>query len=36
MLRGEQHNGSLNVSELERVCGVSRTMVYKYIGLLEK
>lgn len=28
-------NGSLNVSELARVCGMSRTTVYKYIGLLE-
>lgn len=28
--------GTLNVSELARVCGVSRTTVYKYIGLLEK
>lgn len=28
--------GALNVSELARVCGVSRTTVYKYIGLLEK
>lgn len=28
-------SGSLNVSELARVCGVSRTTVYKYIGLLE-
>lgn len=27
--------GALNVSELTRVCGVSRTTVYKYIGLLE-
>ena len=28
-------NGALNVSELVRVCQVSRTTVYKYIGLLE-
>ena len=28
-------NGALNVSELARVCQVSRTTVYKYIGLLE-
>lgn len=28
-------NGSLNVSELARVCGISRTTVYKYIRLLE-
>lgn len=27
--------GVLNVSELARVCGVSRTTVYKYIGLLD-
>ena len=26
---------ALNVSELTRVCGVSRTTVHKYIGLLE-
>jgi DNA invertase Pin-like site-specific DNA recombinase len=25
----------LNVSELARVCNISRTTVYKYIGLLE-
>ena len=28
--------GALNVSELARVCGISRTTVYKYIGLLEE
>ncbi len=28
--------GALNVSELARVCGVSRTTVYKYISLLDK
>ena len=28
-------NGQLNISELARVCGMSRTTVYKYIGLLE-
>ena len=28
--------GTLNVSELARVCGVSRTTVYKYIELLDK
>ena len=28
-------NGQLNVSELARVCDISRTTVYKYIGLLE-
>lgn len=27
--------GALNISELARVCGVSRTTMYKYIGLLE-
>ena len=29
-------NKQLNVSELARVCDLSRTTVYKYIGLLEK
>ena len=28
-------NGQLNISELARVCDISRTTVYKYIGLLE-
>lgn len=28
--------GELNVSELARVCGLSRNTVYKYIGLLER
>lgn len=28
--------GSLNVSELARVCDLSRTTTYKYIGLLEQ
>ena len=28
--------GSLNVAELARVCGISRTTAYKYIGLLER
>jgi DNA invertase Pin-like site-specific DNA recombinase len=28
--------GQLNVSELARVCDISRTSVYKYISLLEK
>ena len=28
-------NGKLNISELARVCDISRTTVYKYIGLLE-
>ncbi|MBR2079323.1 MAG: helix-turn-helix domain-containing protein [Clostridia bacterium] len=25
----------LNLSEFARVCGLSRTTVYKYVGLLE-
>ena len=29
-------NGQLNVSELARVCNLSRTTVYKYIALLER
>lgn len=29
-------NGNLNLSELARVCDLSRTTVYKYIELLEK
>lgn len=29
-------NGQLNVSDLARVCDLSRTTVYKYIGLGEK
>jgi len=28
--------GQLNVSELARVCNISRTTAYKYIGLLEE
>ena len=28
-------NGQLNISELARVCDISRTTVYKYLGLLE-
>lgn len=28
-------SGSLNLSEFARVCGLSRTTVYKYIGILE-
>lgn len=28
-------NGLLNVSELARLCGLSRTTVYKYVGMLE-
>ena len=29
-------NGQLNVSELARVCDLSRTTTYKYLGLLER
>ena len=29
-------NGQLNVSELARVCDLSRTTVYKYLSLLER
>ncbi|MBE7049584.1 MAG: hypothetical protein E7394_02295 [Ruminococcaceae bacterium] len=29
-------SGKLNVSELARVCDMSRTTVYKYVSLLEK
>ena len=29
-------SGKLNVSELDRVCDMSRTTVYKYVSLLEK
>lgn len=29
-------SGNLNLSEFARVCGLSRTTVYKYVGLLEK
>ena len=28
-------SGNLNLSEFARVCGLSRTTVYKYVGLLE-
>lgn len=28
-------SGNLNISEFSRVCGLSRTTVYKYVGLLE-
>ena len=28
-------SGQLNVSELARLCGISRTTVYRYLGLLE-
>lgn len=28
--------GALNVSELARVCGISRTTVYKYLSLLDR
>lgn len=27
--------GKMNLSELARICGLSRTTAYKYIGLLE-
>ncbi|MBQ8323792.1 MAG: recombinase family protein [Clostridia bacterium] len=29
-------NGQLNVSELARVCGISRTTAYKYVEIIEK
>ena len=29
-------SGQLNISELERVCDLSRTTVYKYCALLEE
>jgi len=29
-------SGQLNISELARVCGLSRTTVYKYIGMVEE
>lgn len=29
-------NGQLNISELARVCELSRTTVYKYIGMVDK
>ena len=29
-------SGMLNISELARVCEVSRTTAYKYLGLLER
>lgn len=29
-------NKQLNISELARVCGMSRTTIYKYLELLEK
>ena len=28
--------GDLNVSELARVCGISRTTVYKYLGMVDR
>lgn len=28
-------NGAFNLTELSRLCGISRTTAYKYIGLLE-
>ncbi len=31
----EYKSGHLNISELSRVCGLSRTTIYKYIALLE-
>ena len=30
------NSGQLNISELARVCDLSRTTIYKYIDLLEK
>ena len=32
---GAYRKGQLNLSELARVCGVSRTTAYKYVGLLD-
>lgn len=29
-------SGSLNVAELARVCGMSRTTVYKYLSLFDR
>ena len=29
-------NGAFNLTELSRLCGISRTTAYKYIGLLER
>ena len=29
-------NGAFNLTELARLCDISRTTAYKYIGLLEK
>jgi response regulator of citrate/malate metabolism len=29
-------NGAFNLTELSRLCGISRTTAYKYIGLLEQ
>ena len=29
-------NGAFNLTELARICGISRTTAYKYIGLLEE
>lgn len=31
----QENSGKLNVSEIARVCDMSRTTVYKYISLLE-
>ncbi len=32
----QENSGNLNVSEIARVCDMSRTTVYKYVSLLEK
>ena len=29
-------NGAFNLTELARICGISRTTAYKYIGLWER
>ena len=29
-------NGAFNLTELARLCAISRTTAYKYIGLLER
>ena len=33
---GAYKKGQLNLSELARVCGISRTTAYKYVGLLDE
>ena len=33
---GAYKKGQLNLSELARVCGISRTTAYKYVGLLDR